>query len=244
MFCQWGPIVFYDLFTLFAFIFAAWYMDRSLGQVPSIPRKGLRLVIAASVFFYLYGGALIPYLYRLINNDPAPFYLASGRYFHSVFLAILLYLIVAFKLLRWPLGKGLDAYIIAALGASAFGRIGCFMEGCCQGKPTRLPWGLRFPNSPGATLHPTQLYMFFVETALVLFLIRFDRKKQVDGQTFWVGVWLYSIYRIAIETVRTNPIFLWGLTHAQAFSILSFVLSSWILIRQRRQKLPAFREAG
>jgi phosphatidylglycerol:prolipoprotein diacylglycerol transferase len=27
----------------------------------------------------------------------------------------------------------------------AFGRIGCFLNGCCFGKPTSLPWGVRFP---------------------------------------------------------------------------------------------------
>ena len=27
----------------------------------------------------------------------------------------------------------------------AFGRIGCFLNGCCFGKPTDLPWGIRFP---------------------------------------------------------------------------------------------------
>jgi phosphatidylglycerol:prolipoprotein diacylglycerol transferase len=29
--------------------------------------------------------------------------------------------------------------------ALAFGRIGCFLNGCCFGKPTSLPWGVRFP---------------------------------------------------------------------------------------------------
>jgi phosphatidylglycerol:prolipoprotein diacylglycerol transferase len=31
------------------------------------------------------------------------------------------------------------------MAALVFGRIGCFMNGCCFGRPTDLPWGVRFP---------------------------------------------------------------------------------------------------
>ncbi len=234
----------YDLLSILGVLFAFWYFDRYFPRVASVPRWGLRLGLLGGAVVLLYGGALIPYLWRLINNDPAPFYLASGRYFHSGFLTVLLYLILFFKLFRWPLGKGLDVYIIVCMGTSAFGRIGCFLEGCCRGKPTWLPWGLEYPTYPSVRLHPTQLYMLFVETALLFFLIRFNRRKQWDGQTFWVGVWLYSIYRFLLEIVRTNPIFFWGLTHAQAFSIFTLALSSWVLLRKRRQGDLAPHEAG
>ncbi len=48
-----------------------------------------------------------------------------------------------------------------ALG-HAIGRIGCFLNGCCYGLPTRMPWGVRFHN-PALGIdtlpsHPTQLY--------------------------------------------------------------------------------------
>ena len=237
MFPRWGPIVLYDLLQLIAYLAAAWIMHQRLGQFLSIPRRTLRVGVLASALVFLYGGALIPYLWTTFHQQPVSSYLASGRYFHSVFLTILLYLIAAFKLLRLPLGKGLDAYMIAAMAASAIGRIGCFMQGCCLGKPTGLPWGLEYPTFPGVRLHPTQLYMLFVETALLFFLIRFNRKKQWDGQTFWVGVWLYSAYRILIEIVRTNPVFFWGLSHAHAFSILTLAFASWVLLR-RRQTAP------
>jgi phosphatidylglycerol:prolipoprotein diacylglycerol transferase len=45
----------------------------------------------------------------------------------------------------------------------AFARIGCFLAGCCYGKPSSLPWAVTFtdPVSPApcfVPLHPTQLY--------------------------------------------------------------------------------------
>ncbi|NLI78276.1 MAG: prolipoprotein diacylglyceryl transferase [Candidatus Riflebacteria bacterium] len=41
----------------------------------------------------------------------------------------------------------------------AVGRIGCFLNGCCYGRPTGLPWGVVFPRlGDGLPRHPTQLY--------------------------------------------------------------------------------------
>jgi len=39
----------------------------------------------------------------------------------------------------------LDILAIGLMLALAFGRIGCFLNGCCFGKPTNLPWAVRFP---------------------------------------------------------------------------------------------------
>jgi len=36
--------------------------------------------------------------------------------------------------------------------ALTFGRIGCFLNGCCFGKPTDLPWAVRFPYNSFAYL--------------------------------------------------------------------------------------------
>jgi phosphatidylglycerol:prolipoprotein diacylglycerol transferase len=55
--------------------------------------------------------------------------------------AILFYI----KYHRLPLRHYLDVLAIGLLLALAFGRIGCFLNGCCYGKPTNLPWGIRFP---------------------------------------------------------------------------------------------------
>jgi len=46
---------------------------------------------------------------------------------------------------KLPLRHYLDVLAVGLLLALAFGRIGCFLNGCCYGKPTTLPWGVRFP---------------------------------------------------------------------------------------------------
>ena len=46
---------------------------------------------------------------------------------------------------KLPIRRYLDVLAIGLMLVLVFGRIGCFLNGCCYGKPTELPWGVRFP---------------------------------------------------------------------------------------------------
>jgi phosphatidylglycerol:prolipoprotein diacylglycerol transferase len=46
---------------------------------------------------------------------------------------------------KLPVRQCLDIMAIALMLGLAFGRIGCFWNGCCFGKPSELPWAVRFP---------------------------------------------------------------------------------------------------
>jgi phosphatidylglycerol:prolipoprotein diacylglycerol transferase len=41
--------------------------------------------------------------------------------------------------------RGMDVAAIVIMIGLGFGRIGCFLNGCCYGAPCNLPWGVRFP---------------------------------------------------------------------------------------------------
>ncbi|MHC4759502.1 MAG: prolipoprotein diacylglyceryl transferase [Planctomycetota bacterium] len=58
---------------------------------------------------------------------------------------------------KLPIRKYLDILAIALMLALAFGRIGCFFRGCCFGKPSNVPWAIRFPygsDSYLSQIHP------------------------------------------------------------------------------------------
>jgi len=46
---------------------------------------------------------------------------------------------------KLPIRQYLDIAAIALMLGLSFGRLGCFLNGCCFGKPTELPWAVRFP---------------------------------------------------------------------------------------------------
>ncbi len=60
----------------------------------------------------------------------------------SVFIIVILSYLRYHKL---PIRRYLDVLATGLMLALVFGRIGCFLNGCCYGKPTELPWGVRFP---------------------------------------------------------------------------------------------------
>jgi phosphatidylglycerol:prolipoprotein diacylglycerol transferase len=72
-----------------------------------------------------------------------------------------------------------------AIGQS-IGRLGCFMAGCCYGKPTNLKWGVVFthPSSlapPNMSLHPTQLYASLSGLTIFVVLMVLHAKKHSYG---------------------------------------------------------------
>ncbi|MGB7582962.1 MAG: prolipoprotein diacylglyceryl transferase [Sedimentisphaerales bacterium] len=46
---------------------------------------------------------------------------------------------------KLPTRQYLDILVIGLMFTLCFGRIGCFLNGCCFGKPCDLPWAVRFP---------------------------------------------------------------------------------------------------
>lgn len=115
--------------------------------------------------------------------------------------------------------------------AHSFGRLGCFSSGCCYGRPTDLPWGVRFPPSrhpeafAGQALHPTQLYEvagnILIGAALYfLTLRRIEAGKLKPGTLAAAYFACYGLMRLITEGFRGHTVSLGlGLTAAQAVSL-------------------------
>ncbi|MCK4886244.1 MAG: prolipoprotein diacylglyceryl transferase, partial [Planctomycetes bacterium] len=61
----------------------------------------------------------------------------------GVLLAITV-IILYMRYHKLPIRQYLDILAVALMLALAFGRIGCFLNSCCYGKPTDMSWGVRF----------------------------------------------------------------------------------------------------
>ncbi len=98
-------------------------------------------IIGARVFFVIhyYNDTFRGHLWRIPAIWGGGLELLGGV-FGAV--AVIVYYIWRHKL---PMRHYLDALAIGLLAALVFGRIGCFLNGCCYGKPAHLPWAVRFP---------------------------------------------------------------------------------------------------
>jgi phosphatidylglycerol:prolipoprotein diacylglycerol transferase len=111
-----------------------------------------------------------------------------------------------------------------ALG-SAFGRIGCLMNGCCYGRACSLPWAIRFPadhETHGLPVHPTEIYDSALNFLFFFFLTWLFYRRKFDGQIFAIYLVGYAILRSFVEYFRGDyPVhYLWGVaTPAQVISL-------------------------
>ncbi|MEM9391058.1 MAG: prolipoprotein diacylglyceryl transferase family protein [Bacteroidota bacterium] len=127
-----------------------------------------------------------------------------------------------------------------------FGRMGCFMAGCCHGIEWHGPLAVTFTdpvclakplNTP---LHPTQLYSAALIFSIMIALLFIKKRKQFHGQLFLSYLILYAIGRSVIEIFRGDMsrgyVIESYLSHSQFISLL-VLLSSVYFYRQLGKKL-------
>jgi phosphatidylglycerol:prolipoprotein diacylglycerol transferase len=101
-----------------------------------------------------------------------------------------------------------------ALGQS-IGRIGCFLNGCCYGKP--VAWGIYYPVH-NARLYPTQLFECVGLFIIFLILKKAQAKPHQAGFIFVYYLWLAAIERFIVEFYRADHVTYW-----LNFSLAQFV---------------------
>jgi phosphatidylglycerol:prolipoprotein diacylglycerol transferase len=133
-------------------------------------------------------------------------------------------LMVAFPLLCRLVGvrtlAALDAIAPGLAVVIAVGRIGCFLQGCCYGVPTDLPWGVTYPEGSPAQLthrvqhlipheaatslpvHPLALYFAIDAIAILMVLIWLRSRATYPGQVFLCFIVLRAWSKAGLELIR------------------------------------------
>jgi phosphatidylglycerol:prolipoprotein diacylglycerol transferase len=183
---------------------------------------------------------------QLVSLD----FLRSGGVWYGGLLGAVLVSYWLMRRYQLPWWKTADAFAPGIAIGNFFGRQGCFAAGCCWGKPTSLPWGVKFTEAgheitgvPIDTyLHPTQLYESFAMLLVFLFLLWLHKRKRFSGQVILAYALLYSIIRFAIEFVRDDPrgdvlglTTLTGLSTSQMISLVIGITALIVLIVRRRR---------
>jgi phosphatidylglycerol:prolipoprotein diacylglycerol transferase len=106
---------------------------------------------------------------------------------------------------KLPVWKIADIMAPSVALGSAFGRIGCLMNGCCYGRACSLPWAITFPpdhETHGLPVHPTEIYDSALNFAFYFFLAWLFRRRKFDGQIFAIYLIGYAILRSFVEYFR------------------------------------------
>ena len=142
----------------------------------------------------------------------------------------------------WRVGDAAAPSMALGIG---LGRIGCFLNGCCFGLPSHLPWAIKFPPGsysnfvfPSEPLHPSQLYLAAAGIGQFALLLALDRKQRFDGWLFWTYIAIDATFRFLIDFTRyydatsylgkIGPL---SFNVNQVFSVFLVAASTFMLVR-------------
>ena len=250
----------YGLMMLVAFLAGGWLVGLELRR-RALSEDYAADVIAAAVVGGIIGAKL---WYVALTRDPGAILSRGGLVWYGGFIGGALAVILNGWRLRVPLRWTMQLSAPALAAAYALGRVGCFLVNDDYGRPSSLPWAMRFPRGlppttagnlqqlfgipvpPGTdpttvlAVHPTQLY----ETALMLvaFMVLWNLRK--NGRP--IG-WLFGLYlvfagveRFFIEILRAkDDRFLGPFTLAQLTSVILVGIGAWLMARWAAGPSPA-----
>jgi phosphatidylglycerol:prolipoprotein diacylglycerol transferase len=167
------------------------------------------LTLAALIFGFI-GAKLLFALVELksVLADPSLLLSGSGFVVYGAIIGGVLAMIVACRIKKVSFLDYFDLFAPSIALAQGFGRIGCFLAGCCYGRETDSACGIIFSNSQyapnGIRLLPTQLFSSAGDFLIALVLLLYARKNRKTGKVSGLYLMLYSAGRFAIEFLRND----------------------------------------
>ena len=179
---------------------------------------------------------------RDLVADPSMLYSRFGFAWFGGFIGGFIALFFLARHYRIPVLQFMDLCSPAAAVGYAIGRIGCLLSGDGDyGVPTKLPWGMSFPNGVVPTterVHPTPFYEFLIWMLIAVVLWQMGKNAlngEAVGKVFSYYLILTGIARFLIEFIRINPRSFFGMSNAQTASLVSILLGIVLLLRSKPQ---------
>lgn len=209
-----GPIKIYSYGLMLAIgVFAAFFVaERRAKKIGLDSDKVFDLGVACGVGGIV-GAKLLYFITEwrdLVNG---------GMTFRDIMFGFVVYggiiggILAGYLYCRWKklnFLKHFDLVMPSIALAQAFGRIGCFLAGCCYGKETDAWYGMEFNHSVyynmiGVKVIPTQLIMSVANFAHFFLLVFLAKKIKKDGVIAGCYLLFYSVGRFLIEYLRDDP---------------------------------------
>lgn len=205
-----GPITFYGYGLMIAIgIMAAYLNTERLAKKAGLDHEPVFSILIIGVGFGILGAKLLYYITVLDEIIVNPRILLNISDGFVVYGGVILGIVAAAVYCRkkgLPFLNYLDCAAPSIALAQGFGRIGCFLAGCCYGTQMDLPISITFTHSSyapnGVPLFPSQIVSSvfdFLNFAVLCVLLRHNKQPGKIGAYYLI---FYSIGRFIIEFFR------------------------------------------
>ncbi len=210
---QIGPFTAYGYGLMIAVgILSAFWISMYRAKKNGLDEDALFNLGIVGVIGGLIGAKLLYYIVELpdIIKDPSKIFpLSEGFVVYGGLIFGFLCPYVYAQMKKYPFWRYLDITVAGVAIAQGFGRIGCFLAGCCYGCETDSVIGVVFPEGSlapaGVKLMPTQLISSVGDFLIGIILILAARKLKKPGMMSGLYLVLYSVGRFLIEFLRNDP---------------------------------------
>lgn len=203
------PIFSYGTAIAVAFCFAAWHIRRLAAKegikgdhVLDAAVVGMISAIVGARLFFVFQPDEWNAHYSRHPGDIVKIW-EGGLTFYGGLIACFITVPFVFRRHKMPFWPVADCFAPSLALGHGFVRFGCFMNGCCYGKPAS--WGIVMPAVDGVSRQPSQLYESAVGVALFALLVRLHPRRSFHGQTMLSYLLLYAVSRFLIEITRGDP---------------------------------------
>lgn len=249
----------YGLMMMVAFLMGGWLIALQL-RGRGLSEDYAADIVAAAVIGGIVGAKL---WYVALTGEPGALFDRGGLVWYGGFIGGALAVLLNGWRLRVPARWTMQITAPALAAAYALGRVGCFLVNDDYGRPSGVPWAMKFPHGlPPSTagnmehlfgipvsagtnsatvlaVHPTQLY----ETAIMLgvFAVLWSlRGRRPVGWLFGLYLVLAGMERFLIEILRAkDDRFLGPFTIAQLVSVILIAIGGWLLVAWSKGEGPA-----
>jgi prolipoprotein diacylglyceryl transferase len=224
----------------FGFTTTVWYLAM-LGQDPAVTAAVCLFFVIPSILMVSRVTSIL-LEWRELFRRPLQTLLKPGYMLHGGIFGGMMAML-GYSMAGGPsLPSLLDAMGFAMPLGEAICRLGCFVYGCCWGKPTDSRFGVRYtslhskvirfqPHLQGVKIHPTQIY------ALTAHLIQFTifyallPYKAFDGMFAALYLITHPMIRFVLERFRQDDRGKLGaLTHSNIYSFMMIAMGLMVLV--------------
>jgi phosphatidylglycerol---prolipoprotein diacylglyceryl transferase len=242
----------YGVMMMVGFLTGGWLIQLELQRRGLNEEYAADITLAAAI-----GGILGAKLwYAVLTHDLGTLLSRSGLVWYGGFLGGTAAVLLNGWRRRVPMRWTMQLVAPSLAAAYALGRVGCFMVNDDYGRPTSVPWAMKFPQgSPASTaqnlaiqfgipvppgvdpstvmaVHPTQLYE--VAAMLVAFALLWTWRTRPHGTGWLFGAYLAmaGVERFLVEILRAkDDRFLGPFTIAQVTSVGLVLVGITLLIK-------------